>query len=213
MSDALRELAPTGLALPAALLDDVRTAYATPGRVYHDLAHVAEVARHFAEAGDGAGWERPHDVYLAVLYHDAVYVPGAKDNEARSADLACAALARWLPGSRIDAERVRALILLTARHGALAPGDVDAEAALFLDCDMAILGAPPAVFAAYDDAIAREYAALPRALYTAGRRAFLGQLLAKPRIFLSDHFHARLDAAARANLRRTLDALLARLGE
>ncbi|HET8935603.1 MAG TPA: hypothetical protein VFN67_19275 [Polyangiales bacterium] len=40
-------------------------------------------------------------------------------------------------------ERVRALIMLTARHGRIDGAEVDAEAALFLDCDMAIVGSAP----------------------------------------------------------------------
>ncbi len=36
------------------------------------------------------------------------------------------------------------------------------------------------------------------------RGRFLAGLLKRPRIFLSDDFHARCDAAARANLRRRL---------
>lgn len=57
----------------------------------------------------------------------------------------------------------------------------DRDAALFLDCDMAILGAPADGFDEYDAAIAREYS-----------------------IFLSEHVHGRLDAAARANVARAL---------
>ena len=83
---------------------------------------------------------------------------------------------------------------------------VDADAALFLDCDMAILGAEPAAFDAYDAAIAREYHAIPAEAFRAGRRAFLQSVLALPRIFLSDYVHARLDARARANLTRAVSA-------
>ena len=101
-------------------------------------------------------------------------------------------------------ERTVELILLTARHGRLAPGDVDDEAALFLDCDMAILGAAPPAFDAYDAAVAVEYRAVPPEAYHTGRCAFLAGLLAQPRIFLSDRFHARLDDDARANLARAL---------
>ena len=204
MTDPLQALAPSGLALPDALVAGLRAAYAGPGRVYHGEAHVEDVARQFAEAGRGEPWSRPHEVYLAVLWHDAVYEPGAKDNEARSARLARATVLRWLPHAGLDLGRVEQLILWTARHGSLTPADVDGEAARFLDCDMAILAAPPDAFDAYDRAIAAEYAALPRELYAAGRRAFLARLLASERIFLSPDFHVRLDAAARANLARAL---------
>ena len=173
-------------------------AYGEPQRAYHTAAHIAEVLAWFDRVADDVGWQRPAEVYVAIVFHDAIYVPGAKDNEARSAAWARRAT---LP---VDADHVAHLIELTARHGHLAPGDVDPEAALFLDCDMAILGAAPEAFDAYDAAIAREYAHVPRDAYAAGRRAFLASVAAAPRIFLSDYVHARLDAAARANVARAL---------
>src|SRR5690606_18929288 len=109
-----------------------------------------------------------------------------------------------------DAARVAALIELTARHGQLDPQAFGAspEAAdtrHFLDCDMAILGAAPDAFDAYDRAIAAEYRGhVPGWLYRINRRRFLKALLARPRIYLSDFFHERFDARARSNLRRTV---------
>ncbi len=185
---------------PLTLAPDVErvlaAAYAEPHRAYHTAAHVAEVLRWYDDVADDRLWRDPSAVYLACVFHDAVYDPLAKDNEPRSAELA-----RTLAGA---GERTVELILLTARHGRLAPGDVDDEAALFLDCDMAILAAAPAAFDAYDAAVALEYRAVPPEVYRAGRRAFLTGLLARPRIFLSDRFHVRLEAAARANLTRAL---------
>jgi predicted metal-dependent HD superfamily phosphohydrolase len=188
------------LVLPGELAARLATAYSEPHRAYHTLAHIAEVLGWFDRVADDAGWQRPAEVYVAIVFHDAIYVPGAKDNEARSAAWARAS------GLAVDVDRVAALIELTARHGGLAPADVDAEAALFLDCDMAILGAEPAAFDAYDAQIAVEYQHVPRDAYRAGRRAFLAAVAAKPRIFLSDYFHALLDAPARANLARVMAA-------
>ncbi|HWO24239.1 MAG TPA: hypothetical protein VNO30_36095 [Kofleriaceae bacterium] len=193
------------LALPPEIERALAAAYAEPHRAYHSAAHIAEVLRWYDHVADTAGWRDPVAVYLAVLFHDAVYDPSATDNEARSAELA-----RQLGGAAGLApavlDRSAELILLTARHGALDPAAVaaDPDAAHFLDCDTAILGAPPAEFDAYDAAIAAEYARIPAAAFRAGRGAFLARLLARPRIFLSELFHARLDAAARENLTRTL---------
>lgn len=145
-------------------------------------------------------------MFLAVLFHDAVYAPGRHDNEARSAELAREAAARWLPGEGLDVDLVARLILLTARHGALRAADVDVEEALFLDCDMAILGSEPAAFDAYDRGIAAEYGAVPPELYTIGRRSFFEKLLAAEHIFLSPYFRERLEAKARDNLRSKLVA-------
>ncbi|KQY52808.1 hypothetical protein [Lysobacter sp. Root494] len=191
--------------LPPAQWDALREAYATPPRAYHDFAHVEEVLRHYDEVANGPGWEQPQEVRLAVLYHDAIYEAGRKDNEARSAELAVEHIARWLPDRGIDVARVAKLINLTARHGSLGLGDVDRDAALFLDCDMAILAADAATFAAYDRGITAEYRGLvPAWLFKLNRRRFLKGLLVKERIFLSDWFHERLDAKARINLRRAV---------
>lgn len=202
-------VAQSPLPLSDALLAELRAAYAAPPRAYHSFSHVEEVAAHFDEVARTSGWRQPGEVFLAVLFHDAIYVPGARDNEARSAALARDAARRHLGASVLDLDRVEQLILLTARHGALDRTELDADAAAFLDCDMAILGAAPGRYAEYEAAIAAEYAMLPPELYRAGRRHFLGTLLARERIFLSDHFHARLDARARANLRGALAALSA----
>ncbi len=189
---------------PAPMLAAIHQAYRTPPRAYHSWTHVEDVEQWFQWVDAKRGWAQPREVFLAVLLHDAIYAPGAQDNEARSAELALALIAQHLKGQGVDAPRVAALIRLTAKHGALRPEDVDRDAAHFLDCDMAILGSAPEVFDAYDAAIREEYAAVPDDLYAAGRRRFLEKVLAAPRIFLSDLFHARLDAAARANLQRAL---------
>lgn len=200
------------LALPAGQLAALRDAYARPPRAYHGYAHVEDVLRHYRSVARGPGWTQPREVYLAVLYHDAVYEAGRRDNEARSAGLAVAEIARWLPGAGIDTPRVATLIELTARHGRLSPGGLGAEPAAddarhFLDCDMAILGAAPADFDAYHRGIADEYRGrMPGWLFTRNRRRFLRSLLASDRIFLSEFFHARFDARARDNLRRVLAA-------
>jgi predicted metal-dependent HD superfamily phosphohydrolase len=199
-----------GLTLPDAMIDSLRSAYATPPRAYHHFGHVEEVLIHHGEVASGPGWTQPIETALAVLYHDAVYVAGARDNEVRSAVLARQHIAHWLPQSAADAGRVAELIELTARHGQLAPADFGAggvadDTRHFLDCDMAILGAPSEAFDRYDSAIAEEYrGVIPAWLYRRKRRAFLRSLLERERIFLSDFFHARLDGAARANLARAI---------
>ena len=199
------------LVLPPGQQASLEAAYAVPPRAYHDFHHVGEVLRHYQEVAAGPGWTQPREVALAVLYHDAIYEPGRSDNETRSARFAVEQITQWQPEAGIDVQRVAHLIELTARHGQFVPADFDGDPApddvrLFLDCDMAILGAGPAVFDAYDRGIAAEYRdTLPAWLFRLNRRRFLKALLARERIFLSDYFHARLDAQARANLRRAVN--------
>ncbi len=189
--------------LPADQLAEIEAAHAQPPRAYHNFGHVQALLQHHRDVAAGPGWRQPREVALAMLYHDAVYEAGRGDNEARSAVMARAAIARWLPDAGVDAERVAALIELTARHGRLRGDELDADAALFLDADMAILGAPAAVFDAYDRGIAEEYRGkVPGLLFRLNRRRFLKGVLAQPRIFFSDFFHERYDAQARTNLRR-----------
>lgn len=198
------------LGLPDAQRTALEAAHADPPRAYHTLAHAQAVLRHVQDIAAGPGWVQPREVALAAAYHDAVYVPGATDNEARSAALAREHLARWMPGAGIDVARVEQLIGYTARHGAITAADLATDPApldamQFLDCDMAVLGAPREVFDAYHRAIAAEYrGVVPAWLFAIQRKRFLKALLARERIYLSEAMHARLDAQARINLRRAV---------
>ena len=198
------------LKLPTLMLSALESAYASPPRAYHNFGHVQDVLHRFAEVTAGPGWAQPVEVYLAVLYHDAVYEAGRKDNESRSAALAMSEIARWLPDLAVDTVRVAELIELTARHGRIGADDLGddgfaLDARHFLDCDMAILGADPEHFDAYDRGIAEEYRGhVPGFLFRLNRRKFLKGLLARERIYLSDWFHQRYDGPARDNLARAL---------
>lgn len=200
MADALTSVLP--FALPPAIEATLRAQYALPPRAYHDFAHVEEVLGHFVRVRE---WQDPVSVALAILFHDAIYEAGRPDNEARSAELAAELLVATPFADRIP--RVQEFVRLTAQHGQFAPADVDPDAALFLDCDMAILGAPRDEYQRYERAIAREYAHVPADLYRAGRARFLRHLLERPRIYLSDGFFAEREAIARANLRSAIEDL------
>jgi predicted metal-dependent HD superfamily phosphohydrolase len=128
-----------------------------------------------------------------------VYVPGAPDNEARSAERARATLEAL--GLATLAPRVAQLVLATRLHEA-DPGDEPAR--LFLDADLAILGAEPETYRAYARAIREEFRAIPALLYARGRRRFLREQLARPAIYQTAHFERRYGARARANLEAEL---------
>lgn len=192
-----------------ALWPDLASRYTEAGRHYHDVAHIHALSRHFAQVDSGPGWQAPAEIALAILFHDAIYVCGRGDNEARSASLARAAIAAHLASADIDVDRVVLLIHLTADHGRLKPGSLsaDPDAQHFLDADMAILGSPPTRYAEYEAQIRREYHALPDEVFAEGRGRFLERLLASDRIYLSAFFGERYEAQARANLRGALTNL------
>lgn len=200
--DVLRRFAPAGLELPEALLAKVVAAYSDPARAYHDVRHLAEVLERFDEVAREVGWQRPDEVFLALLFHDVVYVPGAPDNEAQSAATARELLRGKLPPGALD--RIDRLIMLTTAHGSLDPGQLDPDAALLLDCDLSILGAPAARFDEYERDVAKEFSFLPEQAYASGRRGFLKRLVSARSLFLSPHFRERLEGRARENLARAL---------
>jgi predicted metal-dependent HD superfamily phosphohydrolase len=177
----------------AAVLQQLLTAYREPGRYYHTLDHVAdllETLRTYAPPNDLELLE------LAAWFHDVVYDPRASDNEERSAEMASTALRRLhLPSAVV--ERVAQLIRMTRDHRVKAD---DAAAHLFLDADLAILGAAPAKYKEYARAIRQEYAWVAEPDYRAGRRAVLQRFLERPRIFGTEALYQRREAAARRNL-------------
>jgi predicted metal-dependent HD superfamily phosphohydrolase len=76
---------PGPLVLPAALWQEVRALYAEPPRHYHTFAHVVQVA----ETSRGVShWRHPKEVFVAIVFHDAIYEVTRSDNEVRSAEVA-----------------------------------------------------------------------------------------------------------------------------
>ena len=139
---------------------------------------------------------------LAAVLHDVVYEPTRSDNEEASARYAARVLAH-LEAAVVG--RTCELVLATKAHDTCRPGD--RSCAALLDADLAILGAPAERYERYAAAIREEYGHVPEEAFRAGRRAVLEGFLARDRLFLTDDVHERLDAAARANLRREITRL------
>jgi predicted metal-dependent HD superfamily phosphohydrolase len=81
------------------------------------------------------------------------------------------------------------------------------DAALFLDMDLSILGAPKAAFDSYEAAVRREYAWVDDKAWRSGRAAVLKKFLARPHIFHTEAFRKRFEAEARKNIQRSIAAL------
>jgi predicted metal-dependent HD superfamily phosphohydrolase len=187
-----------GLPPPGGLLRQLIDLYAQPHRAYHNLGHVMECLE--LAASVRLRLANPPDVELALWYHDAVYQPRAADNEERSAALAAAGLTSLQP-SRV--ETITALIVAT-KHQAI-PTTQDAR--FVVDIDLAILGAAPPRFDAYEVSIRREYRWVPGPLFARKRREVLRGFLGRPSIYSTPYFRSRLEEQARANLTRSLARL------
>ncbi len=97
---------------------------------------------------------------------------------------------------------------MTAYHGKHLSEDVSIYEALFLDCDMAILGASKQRYNEYAIGVRYEHTSVMLAeKYTLGRIDFLKTLLKAKSIFLSDYFNSKLEARARKNITKELECL------
>ena len=192
----------------ASRLAELRLRYAEAHRAYHDQSHVDAMLRGLA--AEASRVSAPGIVELAVWYHDAIYDPAASDNENRSADLLASSMAGVIDAAALLAADV--MIRATADH-VLPPGlpePLRTDVATFLDLDTAILGAGQDEYDAYEVGIRAEYEPVHgAAAFRLGRSAFLDGMLARERLFHTDHFHTALDVASRLNMRRALDNLLA----
>jgi len=185
---------------PPQLLEQLLARYSEAHRHYHTLEHLDACLRHLTGLRDLL--HKPHEVALALWFHDAIYDIGASDNELRSADWARQALLE-AGGAPDVAERVHAAIMVTRHDQAAQTPDQQ----LLLDVDLAILGAPPAVFDGYEQQIVQEYRSVPRAAFRSNRRRILQGFLDRPRIYHSAVFLATREAQARANLERSIRTL------
>lgn len=191
--------------IPEPVLADLRRRYAEPQRAYHTWDHIAALLRWFDQRA--AHLNDPDAVFLAILFHDAIYDPRRKDNEALSSALLAGTA---LPG--FNATSIAQAVRLTdATSGHDIPGDLGdlgaeeaRDMAEFLDMDLSILGAAPEIFAAYDRAIRREYRHVPGLLYGPARRRILKSFLERPALYFSDWGRITFEASARANLKRKL---------
>jgi predicted metal-dependent HD superfamily phosphohydrolase len=175
-------------------------AYAESGRAYHTAEHIRDCLTELDLTRDVA--QHPDEVEAALWFHDAVYVPGASDNEEQSAGLA---RTTFLAGRVLQevADRVAALVLAT-RHTTL-PDLADEK--LVCDIDLSILGRASDIFDEFERRIRREYAWVPEPVYRRERSAVLAGFLRRHTIFQTGSFRHRYELQARANLNRTIAAL------
>lgn len=163
-------------------------------RHYHNLEHIAEVLKVAGRLRQFA--DNPNAVQLAVWYHDAIYDPKQRDNEAKSADFARNVLEQLGVSSPMIASATD-LILATA-HGT--PHELTTDVRVLLDADLAILGSGETRYLRYAADIRREYAWVPDAEYATARIAVLDGFLARQRIFHTDVMFLEGEGSARRNM-------------
>jgi len=174
--------------------------YSEPHRAYHNLDHLAFCLTGLDEVRpQGLGSDT---VELALWFHDVIYDPRSKENEAESA-LFFRRETKDLGWRREFVEKVEHLILVTRKHEA---GD-DPEERLISDIDLAILGQDREAFGRYEDQIRSEYSWVDAETYRQGRSAVLRRFLERPSLYFTDFFRSRCEERARQNLQESLRRL------
>jgi predicted metal-dependent HD superfamily phosphohydrolase len=187
----------------AALYGAARAFYAEPQRGYHDVGHLDELialAREHAPDLDDAE-------QLALLFHDAVYAPGAPPhvNERLSARVMRAVidqLARDVSIAPLPAEEIDRAARIVEATAHIDPPP--AEAARVCDLDLWRLAAPWDQFERDTRGVRREYRHLFESdeAFADSRRGFCARFLLRPTIYATAYFRVRFEARARANLDR-----------
>lgn len=175
------------------LTADLITAYHAPIRHYHTLVHalqVATVAKQLMIMSEATcDYERVMDVYLAGLWHDAIYTPGSPKNEEASAGL----FSIHYPGR----ENVARLISKTTVVDHLSEEPVDIQLACLLDADLLSLSAPAYTFMQNNENILREVGGGNHAMSS----SFLMRFVDKKSIYRTPHCIEHHEGAARRNIR------------
>ncbi len=179
--------------------DTLCKAYSEPHRHYHTLDHISQMLLWLSDAG-----VKDSAVLWAAWYHDYVYNPGKKDNEALSATQADLTLSELGVDSSI-VTRVVQMIEATKDHKV--EGRVDHSVGLLLDADMAILGVPEYDYEQYCLAVRAEHKSIPGFLYRRGRKNFLESVLEQEKIYYSHWFYERFERRARINIEIELSRL------
>lgn len=206
-----------------ALGENLLARYEQPHRKYHTSVHLSEMLTALKTLYKRHHTATPRAVLLAAWFHDAVYEANPGEDEAASADLARTTLTPLASTGSLTNREVTAiahLIELTASHQ-LADGIEEytsgaltrADAAFFLDADLAILAADSPRYTRYVAGVRAEYAHYASDAFTRGRAAILQGFLNRTAIYASDTAHLLWDAPARLNLRTELEGYRAALSE
>lgn len=177
--------------------------YGEPHRHYHTLNHIRHCLREFDRA---AGLMDDADaVELALWFHDAIYQPGARDNEQRSAEW----FGQWADGGGADPafqQQVQALIMATTHRQWPYAGD----AGFVVDIDLSSFGLPWAACESDGRLIRAEFATVADDQYYPGHLRFLRALQERSTLFCTAFFQQRYEPLARENLARIIAGLQAR---
>ncbi|HCK76976.1 MAG TPA: hypothetical protein DHW07_07510 [Gammaproteobacteria bacterium] len=170
--------------------------YDDASRHYHDAGHIAVCLAAYDEAVPVLGADDA--VEMALWFHDAIFVAGARDNEARSADWFASMASGYLSATFIA--EVGTVILATDHRES--PQGFQAQFAV--DVDLWGLSQPWGAFFADTHDLRFEATHANDEAFARGQGGFLRALANRPYIYSTAYFQGLFENAARQNIERLL---------
>jgi predicted metal-dependent HD superfamily phosphohydrolase len=175
----------------------VKPFYDEPHRLFHNWDHIAYGLDIFKKLDTGTT-----EQVIAWLFHDIIYDPTKRDNEALSGQLARKFIKENGDDNIISLGDVSVIINDTMTHIPTVP-----ISGLVLDIDMSSLADNDYnEFERQRLLAAKEYAFFGKDVVMAGTKAFIIKTLNQDRIFTTDYFKP-MESVARSNLKKYLDGL------
>lgn len=178
-------------------------AYSQKHRQYHNLEHILSMILKIEENQERI--TNKDALLFATWFHDIVYNPKKKDNEAQSAELAEEALLQLFFPLQ-DMEKVKELINATANHVINNPAQ-NSDLSFFLDCDLKILGSTRSEYLRYTEQIREEYRHVPSFIYSFERKKILKRFIQSENIYRTENFRNKYEQQARSNILHEIQSL------
>lgn len=168
--------------------------YKEANRHYHSINHIGSMLDQLSLFK--LSNEDEAILILAIIFHDVIYNPIRKNNEAKSAEAATFTLQEiGLPNDVI--EEISRLIMLTEKHDG---EQGDKLGNIILDLDLSVFSASNSFYKKYTESIRNEYFMYPDFIYNSGRKIVVQSFLNRERIFKTKEF-SKWEQTARENLK------------
>lgn len=174
--------------------------YNTRGLFYHNWNHI-QLMLNLANIFDVL--QNNHNLYYAILAHDAVYEPGSMHNEAKSAEF----FKNWANQTNFDGDVDKITNMIKATRGhACNMAHCDEQTLMLLDLDLSGLAGNFAFAHNNCMLMSKDWLTNHTDLNSFYRRLefFLGALLTKPQMF---YVFTRFEQSAKQNAQKLLSML------
>ncbi|KAG9049293.1 hypothetical protein FS837_010713 [Tulasnella sp. UAMH 9824] len=163
-------------ALSAQWAERIVASYTEGHRYYHTLGHLEAMWANLEIGREADWWSSDQEVVLklAILFHDIIYDPRAKDNEEKSNEL----FVTFAQDANLTSSITHAVsqsILATIKHR-LPDAPYTPCLPFFLDLDLEVLSRRRSSYEEYAKAIRQEYVHVPEPDFRVGRTAVLQNL-------------------------------------